>query len=192
MASSARVALPRPLSRTLQTSTLLDGALPRVDGGDTWVTRLLPGDTRDVTDWNRAIFTQQPAWIEALISAWHRVLTALRFPVSDKDPAGVGFPELARTPTELLTGEDSASLSFRCRVAVQGEEVSVTTVVAVHNLWGRVYWAFVRPVHPRLIKATLAGVPAPLGVGGAVDSTPGTPSQAEASLAPAEAPRRRE
>lgn len=176
MVSHARTALPRPLSSTLQNPTILDGALARIDWGDTWVTPLLPGDSHDVADWNRAIFTLQPAWVEALISAWHRLLALIRFPVSDKDPAGVGFPELARNATELLTGEESTSLSFRCRVAVGDAEVSVTTIVCVHNAWGRVYWSFVRPIHPRLIKATLAGVPVPLGDRAADESRLGQPA----------------
>jgi hypothetical protein len=115
-----------------------------------------------VGDWNWAIFTLQPAWVEALMGAWHRVLKVIRFPVSDKDPTGVGFPVLGRTETEVLSGEDSASLSFRCRVAAKDGEVSVTTIVQVHTGWGRVYWSLVRPFHPRLIKATIAGVPIPM------------------------------
>lgn len=176
MTSRARSALPRPFSSTLKNPTILNGALPRIDWGDTWVTPLLPGDSHDVAEWNRAIFTQQPAWVEALISAWHRFLSLIRFPVSDKDPAGVGFPELARNATELLTGEDSASLSFRCRVAVSDMEVSVTTIVCVNNPWGRVYWSLVRPVHPRLIRATLAGVPVPLGDHAAAGTRLGRPT----------------
>jgi hypothetical protein len=162
MARSKRTAQSRPFSRTLADNTFLDGALTRIDWGDTWVTPLLSSDSHDVADWNRAVFTMQPGWVEALISTWHRFLAAIRFPVSRKDPAGVGFPERGRSATELLTGVDSTSLSFRCRVAVQDEEVSVTTIVEVHNWWGRMYWSVVRPIHPRLIKATLSGVPAPL------------------------------
>jgi hypothetical protein len=162
MAKTPRETTPRSLTEILHEPNVLDNALPRIDFGDSWVTPLLPGDSDDVAVWNHAIFSLQPAWVETLMGAWHGFLRAIRFPVSDKDPSGVGFPVLARTATEVLSGEDSASLSFRCRVAVQDGEVTVTTIVQVLSSWGRVYWSFVRPFHPILIKATIAGVPSPL------------------------------
>lgn len=70
-----------------------------------------------------------------------------------------------RRPDELLLGENDRHLDFRVSVLLSADDVqqwvTVSTVVCVHNAWGRAYFALVRPFHqlivPTLIRHALRG-----------------------------------
>ncbi|GGT12793.1 DUF2867 domain-containing protein [Streptomyces purpureus] len=56
---------------------------------------------------------------------------------------------------ELLLGEDAAHLDFRASVLIQGDTVTLTTLVQTHNRLGRLYFAVVRRVHPFMARRML-------------------------------------
>lgn len=168
---AGRTVYPIPFSagRPTVRSELLDDALNRLDGGDTWATALSPSDSREAVWWNNAMFGKGPAWAEALMNVRNFVVRLFRLKVveSDSDAVGfdpnaefVGFPELASNPPgELLTGVDGPGLNVRCLVVVTETEASLTTLVQVNTLMGRLYWGVVRPFHSRIARAAVAKIP---------------------------------
>lgn len=66
------------------------------------------------------------------------------------------FPVRATAENEILLGEDAGHLDFRASLLVDGDTVALTTVVRIHNLRGRLYWAAVRPFHPLAARLMLA------------------------------------
>ena len=66
------------------------------------------------------------------------------------------FRVFERRDRELVLGEDDVHLDFRVSVLVEGRFVTVSTLVFYRNWMGRLYFAFVRPVHRRIVPAGLA------------------------------------
>ncbi|MEV4332432.1 DUF2867 domain-containing protein [Streptomyces sp. NPDC049597] len=65
------------------------------------------------------------------------------------------FEVRASAPDELLLGEDASHLDFRASVLIADDTVTLTTVVRIHNLRGRLYWAVVRRFHPFVTRLAL-------------------------------------
>ena len=72
------------------------------------------------------------------------------------------FPILTESPERLVAGFNDKHLDFRLVVDVaargtdsaSGQQVTATTLVKTHNLFGRIYLATILPFH-RLIVPTL-------------------------------------
>ncbi len=66
------------------------------------------------------------------------------------------FTLFERTEEELLLGEDDRHLDFRLSLRVSGNgQATLATLVRFHNVWGRLYFALVRPFHARIVKRML-------------------------------------
>jgi hypothetical protein len=116
-----------------------------------------------------------PAWVGVMLKSRNRIvgLFGLRTdggaPAAHSDlPLGPGgfvrfFPVTARESDgqhdEILMEVDDTHLSF-CLSALRATDVdgeqrfALTTIVELHNVWGRLYFAPVRPFH-RLMMRTL-------------------------------------
>ncbi|TWF76744.1 uncharacterized protein DUF2867 [Pseudonocardia hierapolitana] len=140
---------PRSRPTEPQHTPLLDGALPRVDAMDAQAVAALPGMPLDPQVWADALFRDPPRWVLAALG-----LRELLVGLVGIDRGGPGaFDTLARTDNEVLLGADSNHLDFRASVRREPDRVVLTTVVQLHNLRGRLYWALVRPVHPIVVRA---------------------------------------
>lgn len=161
----ARFGARRPVELTAPPRDgLLVGALARVDAGERFATPLRPGDSRDVDVWRGALLGS-PWWMRVLVRLRDRLGRLVGL-----EPSGGGtepFPELARTDSEILLGLDDRHLDFRVSVRVEDTAASISTVVLIHNAFGRAYWSVVRWFHPVLVRATVRRVRSPLGDQGA-------------------------
>lgn len=74
------------------------------------------------------------------------------------ESAGI-FKVIARTETELLTGQTDKHLDFLLSTISYQEAgrwvVEVATVVEIHNLLGKVYFFFVKPIHRFYVQRIL-------------------------------------
>lgn len=73
------------------------------------------------------------------------------------------FPVLSQSQSRMVLGLDDSHLDFRILVEIKelGEgrqEISASTLVRPHNLFGRVYLAIVMPFHNIIVPAMLAQV----------------------------------
>jgi hypothetical protein len=66
-----------------------------------------------------------------------------------------------RSDVEIVMAEDDKHLYFKTSVLLQKdanpqfESLFVTTIVQFHNIWGRVYFAPIKPFHQLIIKRLL-------------------------------------
>jgi Protein of unknown function (DUF2867) len=66
------------------------------------------------------------------------------------------FTVFARTQDELLLGEDDRHLDFRVCLSVRPDgQATLATLVRFNNVWGRAYFALVRPFHALVVKRML-------------------------------------
>lgn len=71
---------------------------------------------------------------------------------------GAAFPVVGREGGEVLLGEDADHLDFRASIHVDDRQVTLGTVVRIHNWRGRLYWAAVERVHPFMARTMLRRV----------------------------------
>jgi len=114
------------------------------------------------------MFARGPRWIEALLRLRLRLRNTLVAPFGLKksglgEPAPGGmigiFPVLSETPERLVAGFNDHHLDFRVVVDVAaadaGQQVTTTTLVLTHNLFGRAYLAVILPFHRLIARAML-------------------------------------
>ncbi len=160
-----RTALPRATDRAdvqqVETPAELISAagLSRVDFTDTFVLRLLPGSSRDVEDWHRALISAgNPAWVAALFAVRNRVAQCLGLDTAGGAGDTSPFALLTRTGHTLVVGADDKHLDFRGVLRVVGNDLQCATVVHQHNATGRAYFTVVKPFHRRIVPALLRRV----------------------------------
>jgi hypothetical protein len=109
-----------------------------------------------------------PAWIEALLTLRNLLVAPFDLKTSGKsenpprETIGL-FPILTQTPERLVAGFNDKHLDFRVVVDVAasatdaeaGQQVTATTLVKTHNLFGRLYLAIILPFHRLIVPAML-------------------------------------
>lgn len=164
----------------LPQSSLVESALTPVDYVDAFSVEVPTGSFRDVDTLARACM-HVPRWVDALLWLRNRIVARFGLQVphdgAQRDQEGsirpgsaVGiFLVLARSDGELLMGLDDKHLDFRfsllLRTSTQGERAIATTTVRFNNVWGRLYFAFVKPFHRIIVPAMLRAAVRRVSVG---------------------------
>lgn len=118
-----------------------------------------------------AIFNYPPAWVPALfvVRGWFARMLGLKHlpvtfgprakstrPFQTGDRAGL-FRVHWSNPSELVLSEDDSHLDFRLSIykarAEDGQVVTISTAVLMHNNVGRAYMKVVVPFHRALAKS---------------------------------------
>lgn len=122
----------------------------------------------DAVDATRRAFERVPAWVSRLMALRNLMVRPFRLKTgaSDVDASRgrIGFfPVLSQSPSEVVLGLDDRHLDFRVSVQVRElgvgrQEVSASTAVRPHNVFGRAYLFVVKPFHRAIVPAMLAQV----------------------------------
>lgn len=162
-----------PVNTTaLPSPSLVERALVPYHYFDAFAVQVPSGTFGGVDEFARAS-TALPRWVELLMALRNRIVRVFGLktePASPPRDAGdaiepggaVGiFLVLARSVDEILTGLDDKHLDFRFSLLLQrhadGERAVATTTVRFKNVWGRLYFALVKPFHKLIIAAMLRG-----------------------------------
>src|SRR5918999_1023516 len=97
---------PRARTAGAPNTSLLAGALPRVDWTDAHAVAAMPGTPLDPQAWADAVFRDPPRWVLAALGLRELLVG---FVGIDRSGAGA-FDTLARTENEVLLGTDSDHL----------------------------------------------------------------------------------
>jgi Protein of unknown function (DUF2867) len=117
------------------------------------------------------MMSHSPVWVEALLTLRHLLVAPFGLKTSGKgenpprETIGL-FPILNQTPGRLVAGFNDKHLDFRVVVDVAasgtdsgaGQQVTATTLVRTHNLFGRIYLAIILPFHRLIVPAMLRKV----------------------------------
>lgn len=153
-------AMTRPVSRPFPRPADL---LPGADFGDRFALTV-DGQNLDAAEGSRRVFGHAPPWIRGLLGLRNLMTAPFGLkPGRDRTtPAApqIGiFPVISQSPGEVVMGLNDRHLDFRVSLEVRTldagrQDVSVSTAVRTHNLFGRGYLAVVKPFH-RLIVPTM-------------------------------------
>ncbi len=148
--------------------SLLAAWYPRANLVDTFILKLLPGETRDINRLAEAVLAHPAFWFRALLAVRDKGASTFGIKTTEDLRATIEaegrekidfFRVLKRTENEMIFGEDDKHLDFRLsllrRVGSEGDELVATSVVQCHNLLGRVYLAAIKPFHVLVVRDKL-------------------------------------
>jgi len=135
----------------------------------------LPPDSRSPLELYLSVVSRTPRWIDFLMNMRNKIVMPMGLkdmgPLSGidhhkspqayrvGDQAGI-FKIFELHEREVILGETDRHLDVKISVAKQDKPgctvVSVSTVVHVHNLMGRLYMLFVTPAHRIIAPATVS------------------------------------
>lgn len=111
----------------------------------------------------RAVFADPPHMVRCLMALRNEIMAPFGLKASiDFSDRGLGkidvFPIISSTNAEVVVGGDDKHLDFRIWISIQpsvkGSEVTISTLVKINNLLGRVYLFAIMPFH-KLLSRTL-------------------------------------
>jgi hypothetical protein len=112
----------------------------------------------------RAVFADPPEMVKCLMALRNGIVAPFGLkPSIDFSDRGLGkidvFPIISRTGAEIVVGGDDKHLDFRIWISIQpglkGSEVTISTLVKINNLLGRVYLFVIMPFHKLLSRSLL-------------------------------------
>lgn len=139
-----------------------DGLLAgeHVDYADAFAVDLPMGSPRNPDVWRQRLFSCPPGGLRTLMRLRDALVRPFGLRAAESLEIRAGFPVLARSQDEVLTGVDDRHLDFRVSVRVVSaptgrDTLVVTTTVTFHGVLGRLYFLPVKPVHRLLVPAML-------------------------------------
>jgi hypothetical protein len=112
----------------------------------------------------RAVFADPPHAVQCLMALRNRIVAPFGLKASvDLRDRGLGkigvFPIISSANAEVVVGGDDNHLDFRIWISIQpgvtGSEVTISTLVKINNLLGRVYLFAIMPFHKHLSRSLL-------------------------------------
>lgn len=121
------------------------------------------------------LFTSVPRWVRLLLAIRDFMVkpfgletgqipeqtaldTSIRY---NRGDWAVFFSVIDRADSEIVMAEDDKHLYFRTSLYIRKNSDSkhqhlfLTTIVQFHNVWGRIYFALIKPFHKLIIKRML-------------------------------------
>jgi len=117
--------------------------------------------------------SKTPAWVNALMGLRNRIVSALGLKnlghlgdlESDKsvndyrigDRVGI-FTLKSINENEVILGDNDRHLDVKVSIHKEnadGDLISISTVVHVHNLMGKVYMLVIKPLHKLIVRSTI-------------------------------------
>ncbi|MBP2329633.1 hypothetical protein JOF56_010018 [Kibdelosporangium banguiense] len=136
--------------------------LTRTDFADAYAVRLPPDTSTDPREWAQRLFANTPRWVHRAMVLRDRLVSVVGLKAAGRmanNKAAMPFPEQAHTEREVIRGFDDRHLDFRSCIHVEetddGVQLTIGTVVHFHNLFGRLYFLPVRPLHALIIHTML-------------------------------------
>jgi hypothetical protein len=132
----------------------------------------VPGTyTGSIDDLTRKSFGISPGWVNGLMKLRNAIVSPFGLKAGGEkqkssaagmlkrgDKAGI-FTVIERTDAEIVMGEQDKHLDFCVSVYLDGESgkrsVTVTTIVKFNNLFGRLYFAIIRPFHRLIVPSVM-------------------------------------
>jgi Protein of unknown function (DUF2867) len=158
----------RELKPVLPPGSLAVRALGRIDYLDVFSTDVPRGATLEEVA--RTVLAGRPPRLMRLRDALVRPFGLKTTPRGPRRPPHfvqgerVGlFRVFLRSEDELVLGEDDRHLDFRVCLRVAGDgPATLPTLVRFHNVFGRAYFACIRPFHALVVKRMLGRAARPL------------------------------
>ncbi|MCV9388730.1 DUF2867 domain-containing protein [Reichenbachiella ulvae] len=144
--------------------------LPRIDFKDNFT---VTNHIDSLSDIAKSIFGTGPKWIVQLLKLRNKIVGPLGLKTGEapdltkdlKVGSTLGlFKVFQISDEQIIMGEDDNHLNFRVQISNKGtaeNNIHVTTTVEINNWLGKIYFTFIRPIHPIVVKSLLKNVDKP-------------------------------
>ncbi|MBB5833622.1 DUF2867 domain-containing protein [Kribbella italica] len=132
-------------------SALLAACGVQADWSDCQRQPVGPSASTDPLAWTSELFHRPPAWVASALALRDRAVALFGI----RTAAEHSFRVRASNEHEALIGTDDKHLDFRASIRCVDGAVEVITIVQIHNLLGRLYFAPVRLLHPPMVRQML-------------------------------------
>jgi hypothetical protein len=145
------------------TAAIRASGLPHIDFADAYSGQA-DCNYVDAEQAARAVFADPPHAVRCLMALRNGIMAPFGLKASiDFSDRGLGkidvFPIISNTGSEVVVGGDDKHLNFRIWISIQpslkGSEVTISTLVKINNLLGRVYLFMIMPFHKLLSRSLL-------------------------------------
>ena len=156
--------------RAIEPAAGIGAVLPGADFVDAYRV-MVPKSGLDAQAMARLMFQHQPGWLTAMMHLRDGVVGPLGLKTARRAHEGPGpavgnFPVVTATTDRIVLGFPDQHLDFRVVVDVvrggDDDGVTVTTLVRLNNLLGRVYLTSIMPFHRVVVRSTLQSLVARL------------------------------
>lgn len=169
------------LKPTLPANSLLNKQSATIHYQDTFAANIVTAHPVTIQQTGIAFVTTAPRFVSQMMKWRDRIVRIFGLKTSQKlprnppttfncgDQLGI-FKILEKNEQEVILGENDKHLDFRVSLYLQQQstqqQLICTTVVHYNNLWGKIYFFFVKPFHKLLVPAMLKHTVAHLPVSG--------------------------
>jgi len=124
---------------------------------------IVPGGVANAKAAATAMVERSARWVRGLMAARNAMVKPFGLKVDDKENDGMErigfFPVVSETPSRIVFGLEDKHLDFRGVVSVAdsdgGSQATVTTLVLLHNIFGRAYLTAILPFHKMIVRTWL-------------------------------------
>lgn len=111
-------------------------------------------------------FSTFPFWVNILMAIRNLCVSPFGLETGRGQNPGherIGFfPLVSETADEVVVGLNDKHLDFRCVVDIANrdghQEITISTIIARHNLLGRLYLAVILPFHRLILRVVMANL----------------------------------
>ncbi|MDR3140363.1 MAG: DUF2867 domain-containing protein [Tannerellaceae bacterium] len=98
-----------------------------------------------------------PKWVNRLLKTRDLLVKPFGLKTTKDTESGKLFPIIAQNENEIIMGINDRHLNFRVSILTNNEKSSIclTTIVHYNNVWGKVYFSFIKPFHKIIVHAMM-------------------------------------
>jgi hypothetical protein len=162
------------MSFTIPQNSIINKSIKKLDYYDSFNIIISNTQNYSVDYLTAKLFSINPKWVNTLLKIRNAIVEPLGLKTGDPNPIreieknikievgskDVFFTVLTRNENEIVMSEDDKHLYFRTSVLKEYTEnntikIHLTTIVIYHNVFGKIYFFFVKPFHRIIMKAIL-------------------------------------
>ncbi|MBB3213694.1 hypothetical protein FHW67_002995 [Herbaspirillum sp. Sphag1AN] len=145
------------------TAAIRASGLPHIDFADAYSGQA-DRTYADAEQAARAVFANPPPAVQRLMALRNAIVAPFGIKASvDFSDRGLGkidvFPIISSTTTEIVVGGDDKHLNFRIWISIEagpnGSTVTISTLVKINNLLGKIYLSIIMPFHKYVARLQL-------------------------------------
>jgi hypothetical protein len=98
-----------------------------------------------------------PKWVNRLLKTRDLLVKPFGLKITKETESDKLFPIIAQNENEIIMGVNDKHLNFRVSILTDNEKsfISLTTIVHYNNIWGKVYFSFIKPFHKIIVRAMM-------------------------------------
>ncbi|MDB5012926.1 MAG: hypothetical protein JWQ25_1128 [Daejeonella sp.] len=163
---------------SLPDKSFIQSSFTVIDYRDAYTAEFLFPADLSIDECVQAFFNSAPKWVTGLMNFRNKMVKSLGLKTSgifDKEEQkanfkvevgnGLGlFKILKKSPKEVMMGEDDKHLNFRVSLLLTKEDsfnnyrLTLSTAVKMNNLFGKMYFLPVKPIHKLIVPVMLRGI----------------------------------